>query len=238
MVLLEIEAPSMTQALIHCPTCGAEIGNDERYCAGCGQRLIRATEPDAGTVIELGGEFFFIASFPRRLGAFLIDTVVSSMLLSGAYLAYLIAPSPPSALTLTWWSTLWTLAVLGFEVFGTSPGKRAAGIRATRTDGHRPGPVHGFVRMGIKAFSVAAFGLGCFWALSDGRRRTWHDRAASTVVVRVRSEQHFVDPPLDGFDEPTQAASDPLAMHARVRDSRSRHLGHALRGELLRTTAR
>ena len=69
----------------------------------------------------------------------------------------------------------------------SSLGKLALGLRVVRRSGGRPGAELGLARTAVAVLaSGPALGLGYLWAFWDDRRQTWHDKVASTYVVRVR----------------------------------------------------
>lgn len=78
---------------------------------------------------------------------------------------------------------------IGFSV-GRTVGAWAMHVRIVRfgdDDGaHHPGPVRGVVRSLVMLVSIAALFVGFFWALMNGRRQTWHDKVAGTIVVDAR----------------------------------------------------
>jgi len=122
------------------------------------------------------------ANFGQRLAAFLIDTII-------LFVVY----------GIVWAITNEVLAslvylVLFFVYFsyfegsesGQTLGKRALGIRVVDTGG---GGALGFGRALIRALSrilsqIPCY-LGYFWMLWDDRKQTWHDKLASTAVVRT-----------------------------------------------------
>jgi uncharacterized RDD family membrane protein YckC len=64
-------------------------------------------------------------------------------------------------------------------------GAMVCNLRVVRTDGEPMSVGDAVIRAFAKMFSVAALGVGCFWALFDPEQQTWHDRIAGTYVVRV-----------------------------------------------------
>jgi uncharacterized RDD family membrane protein YckC len=68
---------------------------------------------------------------------------------------------------------------------GQTIGMRAWRLRIVSADGKPLGMQQALVRFGVSALSLAAIGLGFFWALFDAQNRTWHDIAAGTVMVRL-----------------------------------------------------
>lgn len=70
---------------------------------------------------------------------------------------------------------------------GQTVGRRTLGIRVVSTEtGEPPTLAMAFVRYliaGLASGSICY--LGYLWMLWDGRKQTWHDKVASTVVVRT-----------------------------------------------------
>jgi uncharacterized RDD family membrane protein YckC len=62
---------------------------------------------------------------------------------------------------------------------------RAWRVRVTRVDGARVEWPRALLRFGVALVSLAALGLGFWWALVDPLKRTWHDIAATTAVTRT-----------------------------------------------------
>lgn len=84
------------------------------------------------------------------------------------------------------------LLAISFAYLGLSwrRGGQTLGMRAWRlylvnTDGSRPVPWHALLlRYLVAMLSLAAVGLGFVWSLLESNRRTWHDLASGTVMVR------------------------------------------------------
>jgi uncharacterized RDD family membrane protein YckC len=89
------------------------------------------------------------------------------------------------------WIELGLMLLVGFGYFGLSwrRGGQTLGMRAWRLtlrdrSGGRPSWRQLVMRYLVAGVSLAAFGLGFLWALLDRERRTWHDIASRTAVVR------------------------------------------------------
>lgn len=68
---------------------------------------------------------------------------------------------------------------------GQTLGMRAWRLYLVNTDGSRPVPWHALLlRYLVAMLSLAAVGLGFVWSLLESNRRTWHDLASGTVMVR------------------------------------------------------
>jgi uncharacterized RDD family membrane protein YckC len=68
---------------------------------------------------------------------------------------------------------------------GQTIGMRAWRLRVVATDGGALPWPRATVRFAVAIVSLAALGLGFAWCLVDPARRTWHDIAARSRVVRI-----------------------------------------------------
>ena len=142
-----------------------------------------------------------VAGAGRRVAAFVIDVVLSVVVLYGAlFAAVALVPDPdvqtwavPTAFIaaeLAWLAGL-TVAV---GLVGRTPGTALLGLRVVHdTDPRR---TVGLGRALLRGLVVFPLGLAWIWLLllllsatsfdASGRRRGWHDRAARSQVVDVR----------------------------------------------------
>lgn len=118
------------------------------------------------------------ASFSRRFAALLLALLVDLFvyLVLGAigvgdYLGEL-------------WLAWFVIHHVGLVAEGGSFGHRLVGLRVVRVDGGRLGVVMAFVRLIVEIASLLPLGLGMLWMLDQAQRRTWHDLAAGSIVVR------------------------------------------------------
>jgi uncharacterized RDD family membrane protein YckC len=77
-----------------------------------------------------------------------------------------------------------TYFVLSWSRGGQTLGMRAWRLRVVRLDGTTVSAWRALLRFAVALFSVGVAGLGVLWALFDAQRRTWHDIAAGTMVIR------------------------------------------------------
>lgn len=75
--------------------------------------------------------------------------------------------------------------VISWRRGGQTIGMRAWRLRVVRTDGQPLDTRQSLARFLVSLLSLAAVGLGFWWALFDAQNRTWHDLAAGTVMVRL-----------------------------------------------------
>lgn len=112
-----------------------------------------------------------VASFGRRVGAFVIDIVLSALV------AWLItAPEPPQNMSLLVWGVMTVIAV---GLFGITPGQAVLGIRVV--------PMGGGSLVGLWAIprTVLVFVIVPTLLVNvDGRGL--HDRLCRTIVLRTR----------------------------------------------------
>ena len=81
-----------------------------------------------------------------------------------------------------------TFAYLGlsWRRGGQTLGMRAWRLRLVNVDGSSPVPWRALIQRYLVAkVSLAAVGLGFVWSLFEPNRRTWHDLASGTVLVRM-----------------------------------------------------
>ncbi len=137
------------------------------------------------------------ASFWRRAAAFFVDLVI---LAAGGYLiAFTLARAWEATFTLDWRSrqdmegvialVLLGLVWLYFATFESSegqatPGKRLLGLRVARMDLQDLGFWRASLRFVVKLVSALLLGFGFWMALFTRARRTLHDWAAGTQVLR------------------------------------------------------
>jgi uncharacterized RDD family membrane protein YckC len=142
-----------------------------------------------------GGSKQQLASLGLRCGAFLLDYILTMLVLALTVLvAYFIKrrwDATELANVVLLLGYLITAAVLFFNLVyyaerdGQTFGKRFIGIRVIRADGE---PLD-FRALAIRHFvgyplSLLFGGLGLFWALWDKKQQGWHDKLAGTLVVK------------------------------------------------------
>ncbi|MBC7814055.1 MAG: RDD family protein [Burkholderiales bacterium] len=69
---------------------------------------------------------------------------------------------------------------------GQTLGKKLMGIRVIKTTGEKMTAGDAIVRYIGYYISGAVFALGYIWALFDNDNQGWHDKLASTYVVKAR----------------------------------------------------
>ena len=174
---------------MQCNVCGQDNPTEARFCARCGAALVAevevlppAAEPEPPSVVpQVAVEY---AGFWIRFGAAIIDCVlvlvVLVFLVLGRGLILFRFPFP----------IFWFVPVLYYWLFtglkGQTPGKMAVGIKVVDNQGKVPGLGIAALREVIgKIVSSIALCIGYLWIAWDKEKRGWHDRIASTHVIKV-----------------------------------------------------
>lgn len=97
--------------------------------------------------------------------------------------------APWSAGQFALWGACWGVsglyAVMSWRGIGQTLGMRPWRLKVLGADG-RVAPARTlWLRYAVATLSLAAGGLGFAWSLVDRERRTWHDLASGTVLVRL-----------------------------------------------------
>ncbi|PKM06926.1 MAG: hypothetical protein CVV14_10525 [Gammaproteobacteria bacterium HGW-Gammaproteobacteria-4] len=97
--------------------------------------------------------------------------------------------TPGSATAIAEFALLWLVtgayATVSWRRGGQTIGMRPWRLRVVDAHGRDPSWRAVLLRYVLAGLSLAAFGLGFVWALFDPQRRTWHDLAAGTLMVRL-----------------------------------------------------
>ena len=127
-----------------------------------------------------------IASVGQRFGAFLVDFVISVLVGIVGMVIGSAMGGDGSVVNLVLSIGYWIVVLIMVATRGQSPGKIAIGIKIVKTDGSSIGFGTTLIREVIgKIISSIILLLGYIWILFDGKRQGWHDKIASTYVVKV-----------------------------------------------------
>lgn len=129
----------------------------------------------------------------RRLLAILYDTIVVLAVLFIATVPVVFLTGGALEESLLYRTALQAYELLvGFAFFGgfwrfggQTIGMRAWRIRVVRANGERLRWRDAALRYLVAIMSWAVLGLGFVWSLFDPERRTWHDMASGTRLVRT-----------------------------------------------------
>jgi uncharacterized RDD family membrane protein YckC len=133
------------------------------------------------------------AALPWRLLAAVYDALpVLALWMLASALVLLVRGNRPfepfSAGQWLLWLACWAIAglyaVLSWHRGGQTLGMRPWRLRVVDAGGGRPALGALWLRFAVATLSLAAGGLGFLWSLVDRDRRTWHDIAAGTRLLR------------------------------------------------------
>ena len=128
---------------------------------------------------------------PRRLAIMVYDALVIVALLMFATALALLAGFDEVTAGKDLWFTLylaavWFLYLAGFwRHGGMTVGMRAWRVVIVDDAGRRPGWWRCLLRFVVSWLSAALAGAGFLWSLFEPRRRTWHDLASRTRLLRT-----------------------------------------------------
>jgi uncharacterized RDD family membrane protein YckC len=134
-----------------------------------------------------------LASFPKRLLAYLIDEVLISFLFVMIYINSIeVSQNVEETINmindLVVYIMILKVIYQAFFVFmyGATLGKIFMKIRVVSiNDLENPSLLLSFIRAAVRILSESAFYLGFIWALINPKRETWHDKAGQTLVVNA-----------------------------------------------------
>ncbi len=180
-------------ATIQCQSCGYVNPSEARFCANCGSNLAATIEQTAPTIVpsatpapEIAVEY---TGFWRRLLGALIDgLIVIGWLSILGPLQYIFIHITPLVFF------PYIIVILYFWLFiglkGQTLGKMVVGIKVVNAEGSIPGLGDAALReVPGKIVSSIVIYLGFLWIIWDRQKQGWHDKIASTHVVRVESRR-------------------------------------------------
>jgi uncharacterized RDD family membrane protein YckC len=180
----------------------AEVSSNRWAEPGLGDGLASgsrggATGADTAAPNGIVASGFVPADFGSRFFGYLIDYVILMVvgtLIGGGLFVALVPKAeqedPSDGLVLALYAFAFVLGFLYtwlMDSAGATLGKMAMGIQLVDdATGRAPGLGKGLKRTLVRIVSGIAFCLGFLWALWDSEKKTWHDRASHTSVVRYR----------------------------------------------------
>jgi uncharacterized RDD family membrane protein YckC len=83
------------------------------------------------------------------------------------------------------WGVTGLYTVVSWRRGGQTLGMRPWRLKVVDDDGGTPTLAALWARFAWATLSLALFGLGFLWSLLEGQRRSWHDLASGTRLVRL-----------------------------------------------------
>ncbi|MFN0071906.1 MAG: RDD family protein [Chloroflexota bacterium] len=126
------------------------------------------------------------AGFVPRLVSLIIDVVI--LIVVQLVLAVVLSVLGDAGSSLA--QGLGVLIALAYDVYfftstGQTPGMKVMSIKLVNASGEIITMGQAIVRVVVAYISGIALGIGYLWMLWDGNKQTWHDKAATSFVVRV-----------------------------------------------------
>lgn len=134
------------------------------------------------------------ATLPWRLLAIAYDLLpVIALWMAVSAIVLLLRGNQPlapfsSGQWMLWFGCWWVAggyAVLSWRRGGQTLGMRPWRLTVCAADGGRARIAALWLRYAVAGVSLAVFGLGFLWSLFERERRTWHDLASGTVMLRL-----------------------------------------------------
>jgi signal peptidase I len=130
------------------------------------------------------------ASFLERLAAFIIDVIILAILQLALTIVLRLFNFQYKIFDLILFSLY---DILFIWIAGATPGKMLLKLKVVNTSYKRVNLVQAFLRETIGRFiSGILFTIGYLWMLIDKNKQTWHDKIATTLVVRLDKNGNLI----------------------------------------------
>jgi len=139
--------------------------------------MTTATMPAAATTDKAGWWTRFFAVFIDFILLGIVNGVLTSILYGGDTTA---SSGLQTLLGVIYFVYFWSAYGKGQTI-----GMRALKIKVVKTDGSSLDLVGGFLRYIGLVVSCAVIFIGVIWAAFDANKQGWHDKIASTYVVKA-----------------------------------------------------
>jgi uncharacterized RDD family membrane protein YckC len=139
--------------------------------------MAATTMPTATTSEKAGWWTRFFAIFLDSIGIAIVNGILISILYKGDSAA---ASGLQTVLGVAYFVYFWSSYGKGQTI-----GMRALNIKVVKTDGSQLDLVGAFIRYIGLVVSIACIFIGVIWAAFDANKQGWHDKIASTYVVKA-----------------------------------------------------
>ena len=183
-----------SQPVVYCTSCGTENSGSARFCINCGLGLSRLTRMAPDTLAHAAPEYM---GFWARFVASIIDDIV---LVIGIFVLGFMASVFPYIVILY---VPLVLYLIYKHVKGKTIGRRLLNMEVVAQSGEAIGFWRGLLRETVgKLVSSIFFYLGFIWIAFDRQKQGWHDKIASTYVVRRANVVSRPVPQGSGHEDP------------------------------------
>jgi len=138
-------------------------------------------------MMELTSNQVNLASFVSRLGAYLIDTIVLSLIVSVLATFNVFSVSNQTAyMTVTLATGAIYFSVLHSSKWQATIGKRLFGLKVSTLDGEKVHFIRAFSRYFIMIFLSSLFYIGYLMIFFTKRKQALHDLIGKTIVISAK----------------------------------------------------
>jgi uncharacterized RDD family membrane protein YckC len=160
-----------------------------------GESSAARLKPQSGRGQKPNYNYVTLASLGLRTGAFLIDYILTMLILAiplviAVFLKRRLLAVTAANIVVTLGYLITAGAIFFNLVYscaknGQSLGKSFIGLRVVRLDG-KPMDYQTALTRHLVGYPISAicFGLGLLWAFWDGKQQGWHDKLAKTIVIK------------------------------------------------------
>ena len=140
--------------------------------------MTTATMPTAVTSEKAGSGTRFLAILIDSIGLAIVSGVLTAI--TGGNATGTGANGLSTLLGIAYFCYFWSSYGKG-----QTPGMRALNIKVVKTDGSQLDLVGAFIRYIGLFVSILCLFIGVIWAAFDAQKQGWHDKIASTYVVKA-----------------------------------------------------
>ena len=136
-------------------------------------------------------QHYLPATFLRRLGAMLYDLfLLLTVIFVASFLpVILFGIKPEDTFFFLFQAYIFVISYLFYAWFwirsGQTLGMRTWKVKVETNNGANLYWGNSLIRYLVAILSLLAFGLGFFWSLWDKQKRTWHDIASKTRLIKI-----------------------------------------------------
>ena len=168
-----------TEGVVYCTSCGTGNSPEAAICVSCGSGLVSHREPPRPSTVDREQVSVEYMGFWIRFFAQILDGAIFAI--ATIILLVLIGLVPFFIILFVPLFFYWLYKSIKCETLG----RKIIGIQVVNASGERISFWEGLFREVIgKTVSAIFFYLGFIWVAFDRQKQGWHDKIASTYVVR------------------------------------------------------
>jgi|GEM_PF-389060 len=173
---------------MYCDKCGNKISDSASFCKNCGNSVkVQAAEKPTIEPISIDDNYILkpnekYGGFWIRAGAYSIDTALS--LLAGALIVRNFEINAEN-LILVSYIIFFVYMIIATTLYSTTLGKKVFGLRVVNKKGGNTISFWKSLGRCLSYFLSSVLFYAGFWTAGlDEKKQSWHDKIASTLVIR------------------------------------------------------